>query len=387
MKLVSENGLLPFKLLKDVRIIWLAHRDPLNTRAGGAERTIYEVCTRLVRKGHKVILLTGGWKGCSSLDNLEGIEIRRFGKSITPHLALPVILLKHKYDVVVNDLGHAVPWIFSTILNSHNIVFFHHLHSRSLPGQVGPLLAKVITAIEKCYFIIYHNNIFVTESTTSKNDLLKLGIRENQVVMNPPGVDKDLFHTAFKSKYPSIVYFGGMRKYKRPLEVLYLLSNALHKIKNVKLFIIGTGPEEQNMKELANKLGLQNYAEFKGRVSSKELSAIVASSWLNVHTSVTEGWGFSILEASAAGTPTVAYDVPGVRDVVEDGVNGIKVKDGDRETLTDAALSILRNPEKWWSSSVEVARRYSWDKTAELWENLIHEVAEGHHQKLILRKS
>ena len=357
-----------------MEVLWLAHRDPLNPRAGGAERTIYEVCTRLVKKGHKVTLLTGGWKDCKPLENLQEIEIYRFGKRLAPHLVLPVFLLKHQYDIVVNDLGHAVPWISSTILNKHNIVFFHHLHSRSLPGQVSPTMAKLITAFERCYFIIYHNTVFVTESTTSKNDLLKLAIKENKIIMVPPGIDHKLFHPVAKSKYPIIVYFGGMRKYKRPLEILYLLKNLLNRIGYFKLFIIGTGSEEQNMKKLANKLNVQNYVEFKGRISNKELSDIVASAWLNVHTSVTEGWGFSILEASSAGTPTVAYDVPGVRDAIEDGLNGIKVKDGDRKALADAAFSILTNPEIWWLSSVKVSQKYSWDKTAELWAKLFEEV-------------
>lgn len=363
-----------------MKILWLAHRDPLNPRAGGAERTINEVCTRLVGKGHDVILLTGGWKGCKSVENFHGIEIHRFGRNIGPHLALPVLLLKYHFDLVANDLGHAVPWFSSTIMNKHNIVFFRHLHARSLPGQVNSLLAKVITAIEKCYFIIYHNTVFVTESTTSKNDLLKLGIKEDRIIMNPPGVNINIFHPAAKTLHPTLVYFGGMRKYKRPQESLFLLKRLLERIKSVDLFIIGTGPEEPNLRKLASALYLQDRAMFKGRVSDTELSNIVASAWLNVHTSVTEGWGLSILEASAAGTPTVAYDVPGVRDTVEDEINGIKVKDGNREALADAALSILSHPERWWLSSVEVAKKYSWDKTAESWDKLIQEVANSHNK-------
>ena len=354
-----------------MKILWLAHRDPLNPKSGGAERTIYEVCKRLVSKGHKVILLTGGWKGSKSIEDLNGIEIHRFGKKIAPHLTLPVFLLKCHYDLVVNDLGHAVPWISPTIMNKHNIVFFRHLHARSLPGQVNPFLAKIITAIEECYFIFYHDTVFITESTTSKSDLLKLGIKENKIIMNPPGVNFNLFRPAPKTQYPTLVYFGGMRKYKRPQESLFLLKGLIEKIKRVDLFIIGSGPEEPVLRKLTFRLNLQDYAIFKGRVTDAELSNIVASSWLNVHTSVTEGWGYSILEASAAGTPTIAYDVPGVRDAVKDGINGIKVRDADRKGLLDAACSILIDPERWWLSSIEVAKRYSWDKTADLWEKLI----------------
>ena len=364
-----------------MKILWLAHRDPQNPRAGGAERTIYEVCIRLIEKGHKIVLLTGGWRGSMPAENLGGIEIHRFGKNISPHIVLPIFLLKDHYDLVVNDLGHAVPWISSTVLNKHNIVFFRHLHARSLPGQVNPIMAKFITAIERCYFILYHSKVFVTESTTSKNDLLKLGIKNDKIIMIPPGIDRKLFHPAVKSKYPSIVYFGGMRKYKRPLEVLYLLRSLIEKLKGLKLFIIGTGSEDRSMKELVNELNMQDYVEFTGRISTEELSDILASSWLNVHTSVTEGWGFSILEAASSGTPTVAYDVPGVRDAVEDGLNGIKVNDGDRKALSNAVLSILRDPEEWWSSSVKVAGKYSWDGTAELWHKLIVEMIDGHQSE------
>lgn len=358
-----------------MKILWLAHRDPMNPRAGGAERTIYEVCSRLAKKGYKITVLTGGWKNCKPAENIDGIEIHRFGKNLGPHLALPVFLLKHSYDIVVNDLGHAVPWFSSSILAKHNVVFFRHLHARSLPGQVSPMIAKVITAIEKCYFIIYHDSVFVTESSTSKNDLIRLWISEDEIILNPPGVDLNLFHPAAKTKFPSVIYFGGMRRYKRPQEILFVVKDLLKKIKSIKFFIIGSGPEEENLRKLAWELNLLDYVIFKGRVSNKDLADIVASAWLNIHTSVTEGWGYSILEASAAGTPTVAYDVPGVRDAVENGINGLKVKDGDRKSLAEAAYSILSDPERWWSSSVEVAKKYSWDKTAELWETLIKEIA------------
>ena len=311
-------------------------------------------------------------------------EMDQAQKLIRPNPCDPIIRNDKKrvavlHELVVNDLGHALPWISSTIVNKHNIVFFHHLHARSLPGQVNPFLAKVITAIEKCYFIFYHNKIFVTESTTSKNDLLKLGIKENKIIMIPPGVDHNLFNPTIKTQHPTIVYFGGMRKYKRPQESLFLLKELTRRMKNVKLLIIGSGPEEANLIKLASILNLTDCTTFKGRVSNTELSSIVASSWLNVHTSKTEGWGFSILEASAAGTPTVAYDVPGVRDAIEDGINGIKVSDENRKELAHAAFLILRYPERWWSSSVEVAKKYSWDKTANLWETLIMELTDDRY--------
>lgn len=358
-----------------MKILWLAHRDPLNPRAGGAERTIHEVCKRLAENGHAVTILTGGWKDCKRYEVLSGFKIFRYGKNIGPHLALPVFLIKRRYDVVVNDLGHAIPWFSSAVLSKNNIVFFRHLHARSLPGQVNPLIAKFITAIEKCYFILYHNATFVTESSTSKSDLNDLGIKDKSIVMIPPGVDQIRFHPSKKTEYSSLVYFGGMRKYKRPEESIYLLKNIIDRFKDIRLFIIGSGPEFEKLTQLSDHMELQNSIEFRGRLSNEHLSKIVAEAWLNIHASVTEGWGYSILEAAASGTPTVAYAVPGVVDTIETDINGITVKDGDRNALAEAAVKILSQPEKWWSSSLEVARKYSWDRTAELWDELIKKIS------------
>jgi len=118
--------------------------------------------------------------------------------------------------------------------------------------------------------------------------------------------------------------------------------------------------------------------EFTGRLSYGELAELVSSAWLNIHTSVAEGWGYSITEAAAAGTPTVAYDVPGVSDAVEEGRNGIRVRDEDAGALAEAALGILRDPEEWWRSSREVAAKYSWDRTAGMWEGILREISGGH---------
>ena len=357
-----------------LKILWLAHRDPLNPKAGGAERTINEVCSRLAEYGHSVTVLSAGWKGCRKTDILGGFRIVRIGNSLSLHFFVPVFLAKNQFELVVNDLGHAVPWISPVIFGKRNAVFFRHLHARSLPGQVNKVLASLITAIEKCYFLIYKNNTFVTESTTSVQDLMKLGIRNSNIVKISPGVDSHLFKPLTKTEFPSMVYFGGLRRYKRPEECIFIYSELRDRIIGLKLFIIGSGAELENLKQLTVAMKLDRNVVFLNRVSDEELAKVVASSWLNIHSSVTEGWGYSIMEASSAGTPTVAYEVPGVVDSIENGINGIKVKDEDRNALYAAALEILGDPEKWWLSSPPFAKKYAWDHTAEMWENLIESI-------------
>jgi len=355
-----------------LKILWLAHRDIKNPRAGGAERYVYEVSKRLVKEGYDITVIAPSFKGGKSFELINGIKVLRYRTNFGPHLVLPFHILTRKYDCIINDLGHVVPWPTAPLFSKNNIVMFHHLHARTLPGQVNPLLATILSKIEKLYPLIYKRAIFVTVSSTSREDLINLGIDERKIKLIPPGVNKELFKPRIKTSYPSMVYFAGIRKYKRPEEALLLLNQVISEFPNAKLYVINTGSEIERLNELSHELKLENNTIFTGKLSDEKLAEIVGSSWLNVYTSVSEGFGLSIIEASASGTPTVAYNVPGVADAIEDGLNGIKVK--TREELVKVAIKILKDPEPWWKNSLKVAEKYSWERTTELWKSLLNKL-------------
>ena len=112
------------------RILWLAHRDPLNPKAGGAERTISEICSRLSEMQLEVTVLTAGWKSSKNDECVNGFEVNRFGNSFMIHLFVPLFILKNKPDIIIDDLGHAIPWPSTSLLQKRTIVFFRHLHFR-----------------------------------------------------------------------------------------------------------------------------------------------------------------------------------------------------------------------------------------------------------------
>lgn len=174
-----------------------------------------------------------------------------------------------------------------------------------------------------------------------------------------------------------MVYFGGIKKYKKPEEVVSILWSVHEIFPNSNSTTIGSGAWTIQVKVLLDSNDLNDSVNFTGRIPDEQLSAIVSSSWSNLHTSQTEGWGNSILEASASGTPTVSYSVPDVVDAIEDGMNGFKVKDNCRESFLDAVLGILKEPKSLWESSRRVAEKYSWDDTARRWDEVIREVVEN----------
>ena len=172
-----------------MKILWLAHRDSMHPKAGGAERTIMELCSRFAEMGYRVTVLSARWHGSGSIEKLHGFTIERFGGNVLLHFYVPLYIMKKKPDLVINDLGHAIPWPSNTLLRKKRLVFFRHLHARSLPGQVNRILATFITGVEKLYLLIYPNTIFITESTTSVADLSRLGIDRKNIMQIHPVVE------------------------------------------------------------------------------------------------------------------------------------------------------------------------------------------------------
>ena len=352
-----------------MKVLWFAHRDIKNPKAGGAERTIYEVATRLYKLGIEVHLVTVNPGNLLDYENVDGIITHRIKGNVKTHLYVRKMIKKINADVIIDDMGHAVPWFSPWFTDKKVIVFFRHLHARSLPGQVNFFLAKMITFIEQLYPFIYKNSIFVTESDTSKNDLINLGIRKDRIVRIPPGVDLNLFHQGKKTDNVQLVYFGGLRKYKRPEYAITVYENIYTKIDNLKLIIVGNGPL---LNEIKDKIKGKSYnIAFTGRVDYDNLTKIIRESWVNLHFSVTEGWGYSIMESSASGTPTVAFSVPGVVNTINNDYNGFLVNSIDE--FTDKILDIIKNEDKFKVNSRQFAENFTWENTANLWYKLLND--------------
>lgn len=351
-------------------ILWFSHRDILNPKAGGAERTTFELGRRLVLRGHKLVWVSVSWSGSHSQIELEGIDIIRIPNNFAIHLEVPRMIKSVDPDVIVDDLAHAIPWASELLSSKKGTVFFRHMHRRTLKGQVPFFLRILFSIIELIYPFIYRNWEFVTESNSSVTDLILLGIKPSHVKRIPPGVDLELFNFNQKTIEPTLIYFGGFRDYKRPWEVLYSLKKLLEIRTDITLFMLGDGPSLIYTKEVANSLDLVDHIQFLGKVTQKRMAELVSKAWVNVHTSVAEGFCLSILESSASGTFTVAYNVPGVRDIIYNGENGILVENSNREALTDAIGSVINNgPNKYKEGSRTVALQFSWEKATDGWED------------------
>ena len=97
--------------------------------------------------------------------------------------------------------------------------------------------------------------------------------------------------------------------------------------------IAGNGDHRAALEALARRLDLGSAAVFHGFVTEAEKMRLFRAAWANVFPSPKEGWGITVVEAGACGTPSLASDSPGLRDSVRNGETGFLVPHGDAEAL------------------------------------------------------
>ena len=349
-----------------LNILWINHRDPMHPQTGGAEVRLHEIGKRFVQGGHSVKLICEKWVGSKNTEILDGIEIKRVAGRLAIHLFAPFLLNKFNgYDVVIDDIAHGVPWGSPLFTNKPVVGQVHHVHQEVLSFELNPFSAKLIAFGEGTIKYSYKSLVAVSEST--KTALVqRFGISENRVKVVPNGVDTDFYRPMQKSSAPTILWVGRVKRYKRINHVLSAFGIVKNHIPDAKLVIVGGGDYLTSLRDNARLLGLSDVF-FAGAVGEERKVAFMASSWVTVSSSFVEGWGMTITENAACGTPAVAYNVAGLRDSVRDGVTGLLVENGNVKALADSIICVLQDDvlrSRLSENALKYAKELSWDKAA-----------------------
>ena len=164
----------------------------------------------------------------------------------------------------------------------------------------------------------------------------------------PNGVDVESFGKAAEPEaegfIPVIGALGPLEKFKGHRFLLEALKTILMQGYEVQCLIVGSGPEERNLRHLARRLMLEQYVTFLPQ--AVEFTQYFRVFDIFVAPSVQEGLGMSILESMAIGRPVVASGVGGVYQVVTDGETGLLVPKEDAAALAEKIIYLLNNPEK-----------------------------------------
>ena len=203
-----------------------------------------------------------------------------------------------------------------------------------------------------------HSNAIVTVCRALKDSLLELGVPDEKVVVLRNGVDLVRFRPLDRKQARADLQLRG-----RTLVSVGLLIErkahditieALSKLPDTSLMIIGEGPEEDNLRRLAQRLGVAERVRFVGGVDQDQLAKYYSAADAMVLSSSREGWANVLLESMACGTPVVASDVWGTPEVVASSHAGVLMRE---RTVAGAAEAI----EKLFSNypEHEQTRRYA----------------------------
>ena len=351
-----------------MKILWINHRCPKHPEAGGAEVHIAEVGKRLVKKGHEVTLLTERFDGSKPEEELYGMKVKRFGGKFTLHAYAPCFVKRNSknFDVIIDDIAHAVPFWSPKFTRKPVAAIIHHVHQKVIEKELNPIFKYFVRKAEKSIKNTYEHIIAVSQTT--KRDLIKqLGINEQNITVIHYGIDHLKYRPGQKFDEPTVLWIGRMKKYKNLEHVIMAFKLVKQVIKNARLILAGAGEEERKIKSLICKEGI-NDVIFTGWISGSDKLRLLQGAWCVVYASETEGWGMGILEAAACRTSAVAYNSGALRESIIDGETGLLTEYGNISDLAQSMLEILSNEglrERLSEKALSFSYNFDWDKTAE----------------------
>ena len=197
---------------------------------------------------------------------------------------------------------------------------------------IGPIFEKLILKI-KC-------DAFHTISNASKDDLIKFGAKKPIYIIDPTIDEASNENTPQNNK--QFIFVGRAVFYKN-IEVL-INAMKLVKDKNIKLIIVGGGPQLETIQNIVNELHLQDNIIIKGYLDTKEKLKLIAESNAMLFPSMCEGFGLVILEAFQQKRPVLVSNIPPMSDIVEDGKTGFVLNPKDESVWAEKIIYFMNNP-------------------------------------------
>ena len=233
---------------------------------------------------------------------------------------------------------------------------------------------NILKKIHNSFMLRYKNNVsnYPACSMAEKKQLIESGIDEKKILYVPLGVESlNLDFTKRIGK--NITYIGRLTKTKN----VELLIKAFAQLDNTDANLTIAGPdygELPMLKNLVQKLNIENRVTFAGWISEKEKIELLSKTSIFVHPSLEDIFSLSLAETSASGVPVIAFGGTGTSEIIVDMITGKIVKDKNLESLKDAMDYILNNPDlinKFSENGrILTTKKYNWLQTASDLENL-----------------
>lgn len=364
-----------------MRILIFNWRDIENPNSGGAEILTHEIAKRWVKWGHTVVQLSSFFPGGKKEELVDGVKIIRRGSAnirsfrISIHLAAYWWYLRKgrgEFDVVIDEI-HGFPFFTPGYVKEKKIVLICEVAGELWRKMFGPIIGLLGEMIEKFYLhIVYKDISFLTISQSTKEDLIKNAVKEKNIAVLPMGISIPTNLKIYKKeKKPTLVFVGRLSKQKGVEDAILALGEVIKKIPQANLWVVGREDKEyvNYLKKMSRKLKINEKIKFFGFVSEEKKFELMERAHVLLAPSIKEGWGLTVPEAGRVGTPAVAYNVSGLREVIQNKKTGYLTDKNNFHSLAKNIIKVLNNESEYQQLSKRAKKlslTYNWERTAEV---------------------
>jgi glycosyltransferase involved in cell wall biosynthesis len=329
-------------------------KDLKHPQAGGAELINEEIAKRLVRDGHEIILLVANFSGGDREELRDGYKVIRLGNRYTVYWNSYRYYTKNLRgwaDLVIDEMN-TIPFFCKFYVRERNILLAYQLCREIWFYQMKFPLSLIGYMLEPIYLWLLRDSHVITESESTKKDMLHYGFIIEKISVIPIGITaKPLESLDGIEKFArsTLLSLGSIRAMKRTLDQIQAFEIAKKDMPDLQLKIAGNASDSYGKKVL-DRIIVSDHAhdiEYLGCVSEAQKTELMQKSHFILVTSVKEGWGLIVTEANSQGTPAVVYDVDGLRDSVRESETGILSKENSPEGMADAISQGLQHTERY----------------------------------------
>jgi 1,2-diacylglycerol 3-alpha-glucosyltransferase len=368
---------------------------------GGVARSISSFAETYRSLGHKVLVIAPEFADMPEheVDVIRVPAIQNFNASDFS-VALPI----------PSGLGDQIKGFGADIIHSHHpfllgmtavrlsrylnlpLVFTHHTlyeqYTHYVPGDSSPFKTFIIELATRYANLCDH----VFAPSESIRDLIVSRGVTKPVTVIPTGVDTELFAAGDRKtgrathNIPAGAFVIGHLGRLAPEKNLQFLAEAVAAVleKNPKVYflLVGAGPSEQGIRDIFAAKGLTERLVMPGILQRQELANALHAMDVFAFSSKSETQGMVLTEAMAAGLPVVGLDASGVREVVQDQVNGRLLMEENHEAFVAALQEMVEMSsyrlKKLVTGALTTAKKFSLQATARAALNT-YKITAGDH--------
>lgn len=364
-----------------MRILFVTEHQPVSDAVeltGGVEARTYYV-SRALSTRHGVEVIATRTDG-SHWSSASASSIPRRTWFLLSALARGV---RTRVDVVdgSNLVVFPVAWLIAK-LRRRPVVFWYpdvligqwRSGDFGMTGRLGEMIERFVLRLPVDRYIA------ISHSTARK--LIANGVPQARITVVPCGYEPAAVAAALdaldRSGPPTITVVGRLVNYKRVDVVIRAVARLSDSQPDLRLEVVGQGPELPRLRRLASELGVANRVAFRGHVDAHvEVLRRVARSRLFVSASEIEGFGIVVVEAMALGVPYVVADNDAFSEITGAGTGGALFRRGDDADLAVRIDELLSDHVRYAAAAHagrDFARRYQWHDVADATERVYTEV-------------